>query len=138
MVRLIHSLYRRRRLVQSVTSGESMGSSMRPSKSTTIQQIANSDPPSSLYNKEPEFRAWLVEERKVNPETVSKDQTRKEFARFVEDYNTGASCVSHLPFCDSPMIFDVSHIAPRKVLQHRFIRIPHVCTALGRICPAAK
>ncbi|KAI0828056.1 hypothetical protein BC628DRAFT_1432401 [Trametes gibbosa] len=43
---------------------------------------------SSLYNKEQEFRAWLVEERKINPETVSKDQTKKEFARFVEDYNT--------------------------------------------------
>ncbi|EJF60762.1 hypothetical protein BD309DRAFT_871436 [Dichomitus squalens] len=43
---------------------------------------------SSLYNKEQEFRAWLVEERKINPETISKDQTKKEFARFVEDYNT--------------------------------------------------
>ncbi|KAI0642077.1 hypothetical protein C8Q79DRAFT_918107 [Trametes meyenii] len=42
----------------------------------------------SLYNKEQEFRAWLVEERKVNPETISKEQTKKEFARFVEDYNT--------------------------------------------------
>lgn len=44
----------------------------------------------SLYNKEPEFRAWLVEERIINPETISKDQTRKEFAKFVEDFNTGA------------------------------------------------
>ena len=43
----------------------------------------------SLYNKEQEFRAWLVEERMINPETISKDQTKKEFARFVEDYNTG-------------------------------------------------
>ncbi|EMD32977.1 hypothetical protein CERSUDRAFT_108497 [Gelatoporia subvermispora B] len=41
-----------------------------------------------LYNKEQEFRAWLVEERKINPETITKDQTKKEFARFVEDYNT--------------------------------------------------
>ncbi|THG94924.1 hypothetical protein EW026_g6636 [Hermanssonia centrifuga] len=41
-----------------------------------------------LYNKESEFRAWLVEERMINPETITKDQTRKEFARFVEDYNT--------------------------------------------------
>ncbi|KAF8578464.1 hypothetical protein K439DRAFT_1417109 [Ramaria rubella] len=41
-----------------------------------------------LYNKEEEFRAWLVEECKVNPETISKDQTKKQFARFVEDYNT--------------------------------------------------
>lgn len=45
----------------------------------------------SLYNKEQEFRAWLVEERKINPETTSKEQTKKEFARFVEDYNTGPS-----------------------------------------------
>ena len=45
----------------------------------------------SMYNKEQEFRAWLVEERKINPETTSKEQTKKEFARFVEDYNTGAS-----------------------------------------------
>lgn len=44
---------------------------------------------SSLYNKEQEFRAWLVEERKINPETQSKENTRKEFARFTEDYNTG-------------------------------------------------
>ncbi|PIL33653.1 hypothetical protein GSI_04276 [Ganoderma sinense ZZ0214-1] len=41
-----------------------------------------------LYNKEQEFRAWLVEERKINPETITKDQTKKEFARFAEDYNT--------------------------------------------------
>lgn len=41
-----------------------------------------------MYNKEQEFRAWLVEERKINPETVSKEQTKKEFAQFMEDYNT--------------------------------------------------
>ena len=43
----------------------------------------------SMYEKDAEFRTWLVEERMVNPETMSKDQTKKEFARFVEDYNTG-------------------------------------------------
>lgn len=43
----------------------------------------------SMYDKDPEFRTWLVEERIINPETMSKDQTKKEFARFVEDYNTG-------------------------------------------------
>ena len=36
-----------------------------------------------------EFRAWLVDERKINPETISKDRTKKEFAVYVEDYNTG-------------------------------------------------
>lgn len=41
-----------------------------------------------LYNKDQEFRTWLVEERLINPETLSKDQTKKEFAKFVEDYNT--------------------------------------------------
>lgn len=46
--------------------------------------IAESD----QYNKEAEFRTWLVEERKINPETMSKDLTKKEFSRFMEDYNT--------------------------------------------------
>lgn len=42
-----------------------------------------------MYDKEAEFRTWLVEERMINPETMSKDLTKKEFAKFVEDYNTG-------------------------------------------------
>ncbi|KAH9067541.1 hypothetical protein EDB87DRAFT_4140 [Lactarius vividus] len=42
----------------------------------------------SLPNLKAEFRTWLVEERKMNPEKMSKDQNKKEFARFVEDYNT--------------------------------------------------
>lgn len=41
-----------------------------------------------MYEKEPEFRTWLVEERLINPETLSKDQTKKEFARYAEDFNT--------------------------------------------------
>jgi len=41
-----------------------------------------------MYNKEAEYRTWLVEERLVNPETISKEQNKKEFARFIEDYNT--------------------------------------------------
>ncbi|KAJ7157800.1 hypothetical protein C8R46DRAFT_417237 [Mycena filopes] len=41
-----------------------------------------------LFTKGQEFYTWLVEERKINPETVSKDQNKKEFARFMEDYNT--------------------------------------------------
>jgi hypothetical protein len=41
-----------------------------------------------IFSKEAEFRTWLVEERKMNPEKMSKDQNKKEFARFVEDYNT--------------------------------------------------
>jgi hypothetical protein len=50
----------------------------------------------SIFNKEQEFRAWLVEERKMNPERMSKDQNKKEFARFVEDYNTGPSSIKFL------------------------------------------
>ncbi|KAF5354797.1 hypothetical protein D9756_005549 [Leucocoprinus leucothites] len=30
-----------------------------------------------------------LEERKINPETLLKDQERKEFARYIEDFNTG-------------------------------------------------
>lgn len=30
----------------------------------------------------------------LNPETMSKDQTKKEFARFVEDFNTGSFSLS--------------------------------------------
>lgn len=60
-----------------------------------LHVIATSHPhptsPRSLYTKEQEFRAWLVEERKINPETITHQQTKKEFARFVEDYNTGSS-----------------------------------------------
>ncbi|KAF9222363.1 hypothetical protein BS17DRAFT_783599 [Gyrodon lividus] len=43
---------------------------------------------SDFYNKMQEFRIWLLEERKLNPEALSKDQERKEFSVFVEDYNT--------------------------------------------------
>ncbi|CAE6461766.1 unnamed protein product [Rhizoctonia solani] len=43
---------------------------------------------SHMYEKDAEFRTWLVEECKVNPESLSKDGTRKQFARFIEDYNT--------------------------------------------------
>ncbi len=46
-------------------------------------------PKFSIFSKGPEFHTWLVEERKINPETVSKDQSKKEFVRFVEDFNTG-------------------------------------------------
>jgi hypothetical protein len=43
----------------------------------------------SRGNKDPEFRAWLVEERTINPETLQRDKEKKEFLRFVEDFNTG-------------------------------------------------
>ncbi|CAE6456766.1 unnamed protein product [Rhizoctonia solani] len=43
---------------------------------------------SHMYEKDAEFRTWLVEECKMNPESLSKDATKKQFARFIEDYNT--------------------------------------------------
>jgi hypothetical protein len=43
---------------------------------------------SDIFTKAAEFHAWLIEERKINPETISKDQNKKEFSRFVEDFNT--------------------------------------------------
>jgi len=43
---------------------------------------------SDLYSKIQEFRTWLLEERKINPEAISKDQEKKEFSKFVEDFNT--------------------------------------------------
>jgi hypothetical protein len=54
-----------------------------------------------MFTKNQEFHTWLVEERKINPERISKDQSRKEFARFVEDYNTGElfSSFSHVNEC---------------------------------------
>ncbi|THH09075.1 hypothetical protein EW145_g2269 [Phellinidium pouzarii] len=33
---------------------------------------------SNLYDKEAEFRTWLVEERKINPEILSKEQNKKD------------------------------------------------------------
>lgn len=35
-----------------------------------------------------EFRQWLVEERQINPETISRANERKEMATFIEDFNT--------------------------------------------------
>jgi hypothetical protein len=49
----------------------------------------------------------------MNPERMSKDQNKKEFARFVEDFNTGAC--SHFPLGDFRSI-DVG----AKKLQPRF------------------
>jgi len=43
---------------------------------------------SDFYTKAQEFRTWLLEERKINPEAISKDHEKKEFSKFVEDFNT--------------------------------------------------
>jgi hypothetical protein len=76
----------RRRAVR--LTGENMASS--PNQSVSLSLFAlDFLTPSSIFNKGAEFHAWLVEERKINPEILSKDQEKKEFARFTEDYNTG-------------------------------------------------
>ncbi|KAF8749242.1 hypothetical protein RHS01_10167 [Rhizoctonia solani] len=38
---------------------------------------------SHMYEKDAEFRTWLVEECKMNPESMSKDATKKQFARCI-------------------------------------------------------
>jgi hypothetical protein len=43
----------------------------------------------SRTSKEAEFNAWLIEERKINPETLQRGKEKKEFLVFVDDYNTG-------------------------------------------------
>lgn len=58
----------------------------------------------SVFRKDQEFRTWLVEERKINPETISKEQQKKEFARFVEDYNTGINLVS-ISYCELTCVY---------------------------------
>lgn len=55
----------------------------------------------------------------INPETVSKDQTKKEFAKFVEDYNTGQFLIYVL--IPTPHITQFSYAATREVLQHCFV-----------------
>ncbi|SGY37541.1 BQ5605_C003g01833 [Microbotryum silenes-dioicae] len=42
-----------------------------------------------IYQKDQEFRAWLVGERMLNPETMSKAKEKDIFKEFMEDFNTG-------------------------------------------------
>lgn len=96
---------KRSRLVQLPTSGVNTVSLLNLSMfspNVKIYLLTLSDTTRSLFTKEQEFRAWLVEERKINPETVTKDQTKKEFARFVEDYNTGPSSPDVPAFLSPP------------------------------------
>jgi len=41
-----------------------------------------------LYAKGQEFRSWLVEERMLNPETLSGPKEKEEFRNFMELFNT--------------------------------------------------
>ena len=89
----------------------------------------------SIFTKNQEFYTWLVEERKINPETVSKEQQKKEFSRFVEDYNTGMSTASSSP---SSHLIPFSYIIPREVLQHGGLRETYVSTQTRRILTTRK
>lgn len=84
--------------------------------------------PCSQYNKAEEFRAWLVEERKINPETQSHDNVKREFAQFMEDYNTGSYC-NYTRVYYNELADMSSDITPRKVLQHGFLRASNECPA---------
>ena len=42
-----------------------------------------------IYTKDQEFRAWLIEERMINPETIAKAKLKEEFKTFMEEFNTG-------------------------------------------------
>ena len=72
-----------------------------------VDAVAN-----SFYNKTQEFRTWLLEERKLNPEGLSKDQERKEFAVFVEDYNTGNTMLYRRGWVNSDHGCHDSDVAP--------------------------
>jgi hypothetical protein len=78
-----------RKRVAAPPTGGNMGSLLRLSKYSFYEVFRISAKLCSMFTKRSEFHAWLVEERKINPETLSKDQERKEFAHFIEDFNTG-------------------------------------------------
>ncbi|TNY19832.1 hypothetical protein DMC30DRAFT_353275, partial [Rhodotorula diobovata] len=40
------------------------------------------------YNKADEFHAWLIGEKMLNPETLSKAKEKEIFLQFMEDFNT--------------------------------------------------
>ncbi|EGU13343.1 Glutathione transferase omega-1 [Rhodotorula toruloides ATCC 204091] len=42
-----------------------------------------------IYTKSDEFHAWLIGEKMLNPETLSKAKEKEIFKQFMEDYNTG-------------------------------------------------
>lgn len=41
-----------------------------------------------MYTKDSEFRAWIIEERTLNPEIVSNIKMKELFKTFAEDWNT--------------------------------------------------
>ncbi|GAA5968932.1 hypothetical protein JCM21900_000734 [Sporobolomyces salmonicolor] len=51
-----------------------------------------------LYTKSDEFHAWLVSERMINPETLTKPKEKELFKQFMEDFNT--STLPHEKYYD--------------------------------------
>ncbi|GAA5897040.1 hypothetical protein JCM5296_004278 [Sporobolomyces johnsonii] len=51
-----------------------------------------------LYTKSDEFHAWLVSERMINPETLTKPKEKDLFKLFMEDFNT--STLPHEKYYD--------------------------------------
>lgn len=41
-----------------------------------------------MFTKDQEFRAWMVEEKMLNPETVSQIKMKELFKVYMEDFNT--------------------------------------------------
>ncbi|KAF9198836.1 hypothetical protein BGZ49_000230 [Haplosporangium sp. Z 27] len=44
--------------------------------------------PADMWNKENEFQAWLMEVKKLSPETIPHNKMKDHFIGFMEDYNT--------------------------------------------------
>ncbi|KAG0052969.1 hypothetical protein BGZ83_001845 [Gryganskiella cystojenkinii] len=44
--------------------------------------------PADMWNKESEFQAWLMEVKKLNPETIQQNKMKEHFLGFMEDFNT--------------------------------------------------
>ncbi|ORE15901.1 hypothetical protein BCV71DRAFT_26108 [Rhizopus microsporus] len=42
----------------------------------------------SIFTKEPEFQAWLIEVKDADVETLSQSKRKEMFIEFMEDYNT--------------------------------------------------
>ena len=111
--------------------GANMVSSLKLSKGTLSRlRFFSEGIYGSIYNKTEEFRTWLLEEKKINPEALSKDQERKEFQVFVEDYNTG----TFLLFLEGVNLIRHSNAPARKILSHGGIRPPYVRSPRRGIC----
>ncbi|PVU89236.1 hypothetical protein BB559_005179 [Furculomyces boomerangus] len=77
-----------------LTSGESMESYMKQTSQTVITFFDFS----SIYSKQQEFIAWLIETKKIYFENLSQLDTKKWFRSFIEDFNTCA--MPHKKFYD--------------------------------------